>query len=175
MNKQELRSFTLQERSALSPDLISSMSEKICAEFIRLYQNPSLVICAYSPIRNEVDTKLVFKYYQHIFLPKTIENEIYFYQYTGKLKLGKFKVLEPEEVIPLNQVPDVVIVPGVGFDRTGARVGYGKGYYDRFFARIGKTEKVGFAYSFQIADRISDTQPFDIKMNRIITEKEILL
>lgn len=174
MRKAELRTFVLRRRKELSPDFVQEASKKICMQFIKQYPNPETVVCAYSALPGEVDTHWILDYYKQVFLPKTVRNEIYFYRYSGQLHKGAFGVGEPEEKEPLTIVPDVIAVPGVGFDRCGNRVGYGKGYYDRFFAQIGNVEKIGFAFSFQLIDWIENVQQFDVKMNRIITEKDML-
>ncbi|MBN1383957.1 MAG: 5-formyltetrahydrofolate cyclo-ligase [Elusimicrobia bacterium] len=68
---------------------------------------------------------------------------------------------------------DVVIVPGVVFDRKCNRVGWGKGYYDRFLRNINVT-KIGLAHGFQVVNRIS-AKKNDVSMDFVVTEKEVLV
>ena len=66
---------------------------------------------------------------------------------------------------------DIVIVPGVAFDKKYNRMGYGKGYYDRFLKDM-TALKIGVCHSFQLVDEIP-SEPHDIKMDMIVTEREI--
>ena len=70
---------------------------------------------------------------------------------------------------------DLIIVPGIVFDVKGNRLGFGKGYYDRFLSPSAnfKAVKIGLAYEFQVVPKI-DAQPHDITMDYIITEKRII-
>ena len=65
---------------------------------------------------------------------------------------------------------DLVIVPGVAFDRDGNRLGRGKGYYDRLLPRIPSAYKVGICFPFQIVEEVP-AEPFDIRMDEIITQQ----
>ena len=65
---------------------------------------------------------------------------------------------------------DLVIVPGVAFDRDGNRLGRGKGYYDRLLPRIPSAYKVGICFPFQIIEEVP-AEPFDIRMDEIITQQ----
>ena len=81
-------------------------------------------------------------------------------------------VMEPVETNPIDWEEALVLVPGVAFDRQGSRMGYGKGYYDRFFE--GKTDcvKVGVAYELQVADQLP-TEENDLPMEYLVTEKGV--
>ncbi len=65
---------------------------------------------------------------------------------------------------------EVVIVPGIGFDRNGGRIGFGKGYYDRFLSDFDGL-KIGVCYDFQLVGKI-ETDENDIPMDMIITESD---
>ena len=68
---------------------------------------------------------------------------------------------------------DVFVVPGIAFDKKGHRIGWGKGFYDKFFgANKTKGKKIGLAFDFQIVEKIPFEQ-FDVKMDLIVTEKRI--
>lgn len=68
---------------------------------------------------------------------------------------------------------DLIILPVVGFDRRGFRLGYGGGYYDKFLAKNRCRQIIGLAYSFLEVEQIPE-EPHDQKMQIIITEKEII-
>ena len=68
----------------------------------------------------------------------------------------------------------MVIVPGIVFDKNGHRIGYGYGYYDRFFHKLdANVKKIGFAFDFQVVDKIPEEQ-HDVPMDVVITEKRVL-
>ena len=109
-------------------------------------------------------------------LPLIKGNDLQLLLYAGKesLKTGVFGILEPSEdceAVPESEI-DLIIVPGVAFDRQHNRLGRGKGFYDRLLSTL-DVPKIGICYDFQLKDQIP-TEPFDRKMDLIITEKEIL-
>lgn len=88
------------------------------------------------------------------------------------LRLGAFQIEEPdgENTVDISQI-ELIVVPGVAYDRMGNRVGRGKGYYDRLLGTT-KALKVGVAYDFQLVEEI-DTEPHDVKVDIVITDKGI--
>jgi 5-formyltetrahydrofolate cyclo-ligase len=97
-----------------------------------------------------------------------------------ELAIGMYKILEPKSALrlhPNKQVQatelDLIMVPGVAFDRTGARMGHGKGYYDKLLqhARL-DAPLAALAFECQLFPEIP-TAPHDIFMDMIITERAI--
>lgn len=88
------------------------------------------------------------------------------------LRLGAFQIEEPDgdDTVDINQI-ELIVVPGVAYDRKGNRVGRGKGYYDRLLNNT-KALKVGVAYDFQMVEEI-DAEPHDVKVDIVITDKGI--
>jgi 5-formyltetrahydrofolate cyclo-ligase len=89
---------------------------------------------------------------------------------------GAFTVPEPVtgDRVPLDAL-DLVVVPGIVFDRAGHRLGYGRGYYDRALDDCRPDcVKVGFAYDFQVVDLLSIMQEHDRTLSVIITEQRTL-
>lgn len=88
------------------------------------------------------------------------------------LKKGAYGIYEPveETPIPISDI-DAVVIPGVVFDLHGSRLGFGKGYYDRFLEHF-QGLKIGICYDFQIIDNLP-CDLHDIKMDLIITEKRM--
>lgn len=88
------------------------------------------------------------------------------------LTAGAYGIQEPSECLEaaVSDI-DIALIPGIVFDKTGARIGFGKGYYDRFLAGF-KGLKIGICYDFQVFDRIPSSF-HDVKMDLIITEKRI--
>ncbi len=83
---------------------------------------------------------------------------------------NNYGILEPPKIIDTNEQIDVAIFPGVAFDLFGNRIGYGKGYYDKYMSNLTYNPyKIGICYDFQLLNEIpSDTH--DVKLNRILTE-----
>lgn len=97
-----------------------------------------------------------------------------------ELIVGKWNILEPpremwgdssKEVTP--EVLDIVMVPGVGFDRQGGRMGNGQGYYDRLLEKVRPDcPLIAICYESQLFDSIL-VGPHDVFMDKVITEKEV--
>lgn len=90
--------------------------------------------------------------------------------------VGSLRIEEPPQESPLVgfQKNDVIMVPGTRFDKKGARIGSGKGYYDRFLAALpGGVLKIGVAWSLQIEDDLLPQEPHDIRMDLICTENAV--
>ncbi len=85
---------------------------------------------------------------------------------------GAYGIFEPKESIRRPFCPDnldLVIVPGLAFDKANYRLGRGKGYYDRFLGKLsGRTRTWGFGFDFQVMDKIPRLR-HDIQLNRVIT------
>lgn len=88
----------------------------------------------------------------------------------SSLRLGTFQIEEPSgsETYSIGEM-DLIIVPGVGYDKSGNRVGRGKGYYDRLLPESRAT-KIGVAYDFQVFDHI-DCEPHDVRVDIVITDR----
>jgi len=90
-----------------------------------------------------------------------------------ELKPGRFGIPEPAGATPVIPAGDIdcVLVPGVAFDSRGARLGFGKGYYDRFLCRLPAAAHVcGLAFALQIVERVPET-PHDVRMHWLVTEQ----
>ena len=86
-----------------------------------------------------------------------------------RLEKGRYGILEPMQKSFFGiKALDLVIVPGVAFDRRGNRLGRGKGYYDTFLSRLPKdTPSIGLAFDFQILPTLPTT-PTDVSVRRVI-------
>jgi len=87
------------------------------------------------------------------------------------VKRGQYGILEPRSFC--RRIPpaclDLIVVPGLGFDRRGSRLGRGLGYFDRFLAKTRRAKKIGIAFREQMLKKIP-TGPHDIPMDRVITD-----
>ena len=183
MEKEIIRNRIKSQRQSLDKDEVLAKSFDISQKIIGLHNTISWTkpYLFYSAIQNEVDISSAFHYLSYkaqTFFPKTIGDDIIFYEteYLEDLKKGRFGVLEPSDLSP--QFMDTVgicFVPGVAFDTKGNRLGFGKGYYDRFLSDKPQITKIGICYDFQLLRKLTiPAEEFDIKMDMIITEKEVI-
>lgn len=138
---------------------------------------PGQVVAAYWPIRDEIDCKPILTRLvdsgQQVCLPVVMGDaeplQLRVWEPGQPLYPSGFGTLAPPETAP-QAVPDVVIIPLLGFDRLGTRLGYGKGYYDRTLARM-KTAPllVGLAFAAQELDYIPRA-PHDMPLDILVTD-----
>jgi 5-formyltetrahydrofolate cyclo-ligase len=164
------------------------LSQTICGKFMTLPEYVrAKTVMYYIDVRSEVRTRhaLPFALAQgkKIIVPwcnDRGELELFHLENMDELAVGMYKILEPKQelrALPAKQVEvkelDLVMVPGVAFDRTGARMGHGKGYYDKLLehARL-DAPLVALAFECQLFPEIP-TAAHDIFMDRIITELAI--
>ena len=92
------------------------------------------------------------------------------------LTIGAYNILEPKKD-RINEVNldciDLIIVPGVGFDENGNRIGHGKGYYDKLLKNSKQATSIGLSFECQIFENIP-TGKYDIPVNIIVTEKRVI-
>ena len=143
------------------------------------------VIALYKSFSSEVDTSELINYSiginKIVALPKVVGNELVFYKINSlndTLIKSEFGVEEPVEnevnLIDENDI-DLVIVPGICFDREKNRLGFGKGYYDRFLSNI-DAKTIAVCFNEQILKtQILPTNNNDIKMHQIITDAGIYI
>ena len=164
-----------EEKSKMITEKIINTEEYKKAKVIALYKN----------LLSEVDTSELINYSINmnkiVALPRVKENKMFFYKISSlkdTLIKSEFGIEEPvEDKINLMDITniDLVIVPGICFDREKNRLGFGKGYYDRVLSKI-NVKTIAICFSKQILEKkILPTNNNDIKMQQIITEKEILI
>ena len=146
-----------------------------------IYQKDKVIFGYYSMHKQgEVDTVLMIEYALkvgvRIALPKVIGDNLLFLEVKSlkDVEESSIGIMEPKYYCEVVNEPNAtVIMPGVAFDRGGNRIGYGGGYYDRFLAKEPNHKKIALTYDFQIYD-ILPMEKHDIKVDEIITEKEII-
>ena len=93
-----------------------------------------------------------------------------------ELELGFYDILAPKEEFVREvstDIVDLVLVPGLVFSKDGYRIGYGGGYYDRFFSQVTKVMKVGLCFDMQIRDQVPIGK-YDLPVDYIVTESRII-
>jgi 5-formyltetrahydrofolate cyclo-ligase len=138
---------------------------------------PGEIVAAYWPIRDELDSRpLLTKLMdagQPVCLPVVIGDglplELRIWEEGAPLYPSGFGTLAPSESAPLRE-PDVIVMPLLGFDGEGTRLGYGGGYYDRTLGVLSKRPRlVGLAFASQELERIP-REPHDIPLDAVVTE-----
>ena len=134
------------------------------------------------PINYEYDCSNLLKFLEiknyTICLPvikNNFEMNFYKYSFQNPLKINKFGIPEPIN-LSNKVIPDLILVPLVGFDKDLNRLGYGGGFYDRYFeknSKLKKMIKIGLAFSFQKIKKLPINK-FDKKLDKIITEKNLI-
>lgn len=188
MIKAALRKLYTEKRMALKKAELNLWSERIAEQFIRLPEskNATWVHCFLPiPEKNEIDTfKLIQKarteHRKMQFATSVTDfanNSLHTCRFidTTHLKKNAWGIPEPEPQEPVsNDLLDIVLVPLLCFDLNGHRVGYGKGFYDRFLAECRPDVlKVGLSF-FTATDDIEDTHPLDKPLDICITPSQII-
>lgn len=177
MNKRKARSYFLQKRNLLSEKEIESLSLHIVNQFIQsgFSRFTSFHIFLSIPHKKEVDTFPLITFLQKnkklLYCPKVEGDSLLHFILSAetKLKTNKWGIPEPYEEKPV--IPphiDCIFIPLLAYDRKGNRVGYGKGYYDRFLSTFPQVKKIGLSF-FNPIDKIVDISESDISLDYIIT------
>ena len=181
MTKVELRKVFLQKRLSLSEAESHKLSRQICEQFFFNFDVSFIsVIHLYLPIEKnkEPDTWLILDRIRREFpnirisVPRVRDNQLenIFFEGLHQLEENSWGIPEPKQGVPTpTEKIDLVIIPLLSFDKMGQRVGYGKGFYDRFLKECRPDcKKVGLSF-FEPVERISDSDENDIALTHCIT------
>lgn len=185
-SKSEFRKAVLDIRNNMVSEDVVEKSIKIMKTLTATEEySKSKTVLVYMDFRNEVKTSELIKKMlhqsKHVIIPYTdVKNTLIIpveiKDMANDLCLCSYGYLEPKkEIIKEVEVDkiDLIIVPGVVFDKNLNRIGFGKGYYDRILNRKRKdTKAVAIAYEFQVMDEIPHEE-HDKKMDMIITEEKV--
>lgn len=177
-NKIEIRKNSRKKREELLEKDIKIFSGQIFENLIseNIFENKKNIL-SYLDFKNEVQTDLINKKILEenkiLLLPRVVDKEnMMAIENNGKYSLSSFGNREPIGEEYLGDI-DLIIVPGVAFDKFGNRIGFGRGYYDRFFEKYPNARKVAIAFEVQVVDEEIETSPLDKKVDILITEKNI--
>ena len=180
-SKQEIRKTIQTKRLALAPELVEEHSAEIRKALLAssAYGCAETIAC-YVSVKNEVDTTRFIKHAldegKRVCVPQTLGAGVLEHtriRSLGELKPARFGLLEPSEGLEICPGElDLVIIPGVAFNNSGNRIGFGAGYYDRYLTGL-QVLKVGLAYDFQILQKVPD-ESHDIALDIIITQTRVL-
>ena len=160
------------------------LSRVICKKFVALPEYASAhAILYYLDVRDEVQTTHILsaalRSTKRLVVPYCVDDrlELFNLKAMDELAIGSFSILEPkpelrgsaERRVGIGEL-DLIMVPGVAFDKTGARIGYGKGYYDKLLAGARPDAPlVALAFECQIVPEIP-TDDHDVLMDKVLTE-----
>ena len=189
MTKKELRKLFKERRVVLSSSETAAQSQAIARLFFATFPVADFqAIHCYLPIhrQKEVDTFPIIDTLQREFLrtsivvprslPETGEMEHYLWTPDIELLPNQWGILEPNPStslhFPVSKI-DLVIIPLLAFDHQGNRVGYGKGFYDRFLAQCrSNVLKIGVSF-FDPIPTITDADAFDVRLDYCITPTNV--
>ena len=179
MNKKEARILIKERRMNLSQDYINLASDKI---YEKLLENEDFrnakVVMSYMDFKNEVKTDKINDFIKNsgkiLVLPKVIDKETMIaIEDKNQYIVSPFGNKEPDGEEYKGSI-DVIITPGVAFDKNKNRVGFGRGYYDRFFVKHPNAKKIAIAFEDQIIEEGIETTKYDMKVDILITEKNTI-
>ncbi len=180
MSKSKLRSKILNIRKKNSYKKISLYPDRIY-RFLKKKKINFKNVGGYYPCNHEIDDLDMLNFFRNkranISLPVIRENnQMDFFEWTNKglLKINQYGIAEP--ILGKKIYPDIIFVPLVAYDDDLNRLGYGGGFYDRYFEKISKIKKIlkiGLGFSYQEIKKIPINK-YDKKLDLIVTEKKII-
>ena len=187
LEKTALRKQLIERRAALSADEVARASEGAVSLIRTLFEwKNATEALLYWPVRGEIDLRpLLAELWQRgcqVLLPRCRPDQHGMMDMAcaaceDELVPGAYSIMEPDALRcpPVDSChPQIALIPGVGFDREGNRLGFGGGYYDRLLATepLQDTLVVGVAHEFQLIDAVP-TQPWDKPVHVVCTEEEL--
>lgn len=179
--RKQIRAGLKQKRNGLSQAQVQQWSAEICKN---IETHPWFVqaktVCFYYPLGKEADLRplaeTAWSMGKKTAFPRVTGREMQFYQADSfaEFEEGSFHVMEPAGNREIYQEEALVLTPGLGFDRQGARIGYGGGYYDRYFAGHPHKYKLGVAYAMQLVEKLHSKE-YDIRMDGVAAETGIMI
>ena len=176
--KAGLRALAHKRRAAIYANVRADAAKQAAAHFLdNVVLDPKEIVAAYWPIRDELDCRPVLTRLvdsgQPVCLPVVLGDEepleLRLWAEGEPLYPSGFGTLAPAETAPLVE-PDVILMPLLGFDKHGTRLGYGGGYYDRTLARLGKMPRlIGLAFAAQELDHVP-RDSHDVPLDAVVTE-----
>ena len=174
LHRKTIRREMKKQLASMTAEMRETFSTAIFREIERLpaFAMAKTILFFWS-LPDEVDTSdFANKWHNEkcLLLPVINGDELEIRHYDGpeRLKAGPFNLLEPDgELFTKWDKIDMILVPGLAFDRTGNRLGRGKGYYDRLLPRL-QGVKIGVCFPFQLIAHIP-VEHWDVKVDRVVT------
>ena len=181
-SKAVLRAAALAKRDALSDDERAAAAQAIALRGLPMQIAPGTVVAGYSPIRSEIDPIPLMQKLAARGAPLALPvitargQSLRFRVWSpgDRLMRGPLGILEPSPAAA-EIVPDIVLVPLAAFDRSGHRIGYGAGHYDRTLAQLHKSKgfaAIGLAFAAQEVEAVPALQ-HDVALDYVLTETKV--
>ncbi|MEE9551855.1 MAG: 5-formyltetrahydrofolate cyclo-ligase [Gammaproteobacteria bacterium] len=179
--KSEIRAQLKQIRTAIPAGTRQVHTKNITSRLLSLDElTAAQTIFIYISYASEVGTHNLIKHFlgqgKTLAVPKIIDSDhmiaVAFTRW-GDLELGKLGILTPPDTEPFPANFDVAISPGLGFTSAGHRMGFGRGYYDKWFANNKVGMKLALAFEAQLLDDLPIDET-DVPMDIIVTEQRVI-
>jgi 5-formyltetrahydrofolate cyclo-ligase len=180
--KENVRKILRQRKDAMIPEDRLRKSHRICRHLMEIIRNGETVM-VFTSKEKEVNTEplilTLFKKGNPVVVPIIVKEDVSlrlsYLRDFSTLVPSTFGVPEPigSEIPAAAEDIGTIVLPMLGFDRNGGRIGYGAGYYDRFLSKNRNLRKIGIAFACQEVDSLPVDEN-DIRMDYIITEEGIV-
>jgi 5-formyltetrahydrofolate cyclo-ligase len=177
--KSSLRRLLLEKRDTLSADFINIASKQIQKKLHKIEDyKKARTIAAYFSIGSEVKTQDIIQEIlseqKNLALPRVEGDRLMFcaVKKFEDLEKGEFGIMEPKQNCPIVEKFNVILIPAVAMTRTGQRLGYGKGFYDRFLKKT-KATTIALSYSKMIVKNIPKSDG-DVLIQWVVSEDEAI-
>jgi 5-formyltetrahydrofolate cyclo-ligase len=182
-DKSTLRQSALSQRDAMPPAARAAAVDAVTQRPFPVLVSPGMIVSGYSPMKSEFNPVPLMRKLAdtgaRLALPVTPKrgNPLIMraWAFGDELASGVWGIREPKPDAP-EVFPDIMLVPLAAFDRSGHRIGYGAGYYDRTIARVRAMKPVtaiGLAFAAQEVGKVPAT-PFDQPLDLVLTEMETI-
>jgi 5-formyltetrahydrofolate cyclo-ligase len=185
LSKEKLRKIYYKKRKKNYFEIKSSFFNPAIKIINNSFLKKKINLAIYYPSNFEINIIKIFEKLNNnkkirTLLPKIkLKNDMYFYQWKlfDILRMNKYGILEPCSVSKII-IPQVILLPLLIYDDYNQRIGYGKGFYDKFLNKYLKKNKkiltIGVAFSFQKYNKLPVSR-YDVKLDYILTEKGIVI
>ena len=177
MNKKELREQYIKIRDEIQDKVLKDKAiyNNIINDYNYKY---SRVVGIYVSTLNEVNTDKIInnalRKGKNVSVPVMLKDyNMDFYQIQSLndlIYINAFGIREPSKDVRIDNI-NLMIIPGICFDKFGNRIGYGKGYYDRYLLKHPNIMKIGICYHEQLSELKIDIDKYDIPVDYVITDK----
>ncbi|MDO5788731.1 MAG: 5-formyltetrahydrofolate cyclo-ligase [Fusobacterium sp.] len=178
MDKKALRKSIKQIRNSLPESERKSQSILICKKLLELdeYKKANKILSFMnfgSEIEIENFNQEVLKNGKKLYLPRVEKDgTLSVIEHGTGFSIGVFGIREPIGEIYMGEL-DLIVTPGLAFDRDGNRLGYGKGYYDKLFIQHTNSVKIAPIFDIQLVEKVPNEE-HDMKVDILITKNEVL-
>ena len=175
MQKKELRKLIRQRKAEHTAEEKAEMSARICRQVLTdpHWAKANTVFLSHA-LTDEVDTTMLIDAAMHegktVLLPVIDGDDLQLKIHTGTTQTGSYSIQEPiGEEFTCHKEISLAIVPGMAFDKSGNRLGRGRGFYDRTLPKLTEAYKIGLCFPFQFMESIP-CEAYDIKMDAVLCD-----